>query len=114
MSAADDPTRDPLRVARRFANAFVAYEIGRQNQHTEEVFAETTRKPLRQSLADRPPRLPAGGKVPRARVVNVVSGPRKRKQLTVSVGLVRVDGVSELRLDLQRTRKGWLVSTVRG
>lgn len=104
----------PLDVAERFAMAFVSYEVGSSGRQIETVFKDTTDKDLFDSLVDRPPRQPNGGKVPKAQVVNVVGGPRKKNALEISVGLLRVDGISEVRLDMQRLGRGWVVKTVRG
>lgn len=103
-----------LSVAERFAMAFVSYEVGAAGGPTKKTFRDTADKDLFDSLTERPPRQPAGKKVPKARVVNVVGGPRKEKSMEVSIGLLRVDGLSELRLDMQRLGRGWVVKTVRG
>lgn len=103
-----------LNVAERFAVAFVSYEVGAKGGPVNRVFKDTAQKDLFTSLRKRPPRQPAGGKVPKARVMNVVGGPRKKKAMEVSVGLLRVDGVSELRLEMEKTDRGWVVKTVRG
>lgn len=103
-----------LSVAERFAMAFVSYEVGASGGPIEATFRDTADKDLFRSLTERPPRQPAGKKVPKARVVNVVGGPRKEKSMEVSVGLLRVDGLSELRLDMRRLERGWVVKTVRG
>lgn len=104
----------PKSVSRMFASAFVLYEIGRGNEKTETIFRQTAGKQLVQSLLDRPPRQPAGERVPRAEVANVVEGKRDGKKLTVSVSLVRISGLSELRLDLRKSDNGWRVVSVRG
>lgn len=104
----------PLGVAERFAMAFVSYEVGASGNATDAAFKDTTDKDLYKSLNERPPRQPNGGKVPKARVVNVVGGPRKKESMEVSIGLLRVDGISELRLDMARLGRGWVVKTVRG
>ncbi len=104
----------PLNVARRFADAFVSYEVGKDTRKAQAVFAQTARKPLAKSLADRPPRLPSNGKVPKARVLNVVPGPQDNKQLAVSVAMLRLGVTSELRLQMEQTRLGWFVSEVKG
>lgn len=104
----------PLSVAERFAMAFVSYEVGASGQPTEASFKDTTDTDLFKSLMDRPPRQPKGGKVPKARVVNLVGGPRKKKSMEISVSLLRVDGISEIRLDMARVGRGWVVKTVRG
>lgn len=104
----------PLKVAHRFADAFVSYEVGKSDPKVRRVFSKTATQPLAKSLARRPPRQPAAVKVPRARVLNVVPGPRRGASVSVSVSLLRVGATSELRLQLQQIRKKWLVSDVRG
>ena len=105
----------PLAVARRFAAAFVSYEIGEGISEARTVFRETASPALAKALADRPPRQPASVEVPRAKVLNIVPGPRREKMLAVSVSLLRLGATSELRLDLERTEEGdWLVGDVRG
>jgi hypothetical protein len=108
------PTEPPARVAWRFAQGFVHYEVGQVDQETATVFAETADAALANSLAKSPPRLPAGTKVPEARVLNVVLGERTDKQLTASVSLVRLRAVSEVRLTLKLTPDGWRVAQVLG
>jgi hypothetical protein len=105
---------EPLAVARRFAEAFVAYEIGQGGDEITRAFRSTTAPRLRRSLGDRPPRLPEAARVPRAKVMNVLAGPRRGRELEVSVALSRLRAVSELRLTLRRRDNGWLVSEVRG
>ncbi|MFN8160310.1 MAG: hypothetical protein U0R52_04600 [Solirubrobacterales bacterium] len=104
----------PLRVAERFADAFVNYEVGRSSPAVHEAFSKTATAPLARSLARRPPRQPAGVKVPKARVLNVVPGPHRGGFVAVSVSLLRVGTTSELRLQLQQTARRWRVSDVRG
>ena len=105
----------PLAVARRFAAAFVSYEIGEGISEARTVFRETASPALAKALADRPPRQPASVEVPQAKVLNIVPGPRRDEMLAVSVSLLRLGATSELRLDLERTDDGdWLVGDVRG
>ena len=104
----------PLNVAERFAIAFVSYEVGASGRPIETAFKDTADRDLFDSLMERPPRQPTGSKIPKARVVNVVGGPRKKNAMEVSVGLLRVDGLSEIRLDMKRLGRGWVVKTVRG
>jgi hypothetical protein len=104
----------PLMVAHRFADAFVSYEVGKADPKVRKVFRKTATQPLAKSLAKRPPRQPATVRVPRARVLNVVPGPRSGASVSVSVSLLRVGATSELRLQLQQVRRKWLVSDVRG
>jgi hypothetical protein len=105
----------PARVAWRFAQAFVLYEVGKSNDETAATFAETADPVLAKSLAVSPPRLPTGTKVPEARVLNVVLADRKQKQVTASVSLARLRAVSEVRLTLTQDDKGvWRVLQVLG
>ncbi len=105
---------DAMKVARRFAEAFVVYEVGEQRALARETFDETAAPSLAGALAKRPPRLPEQVKVPQAKVVNLVPGPRRGKAYSVSVSLLRVGVTSELRLELRRNVDGWLVTDVRG
>jgi hypothetical protein len=115
-SGADPVPAGPvaMRVARRFAQAFVYYEIGRRADRAVEVFDETASPNLAEALADRPPRQPAGGEVPKAKVLNLVPGPRRGRSYTVSVSLLRVGVTSELRLEMQKSAGSWTVTDVRG
>jgi hypothetical protein len=103
-----------MKVARRFSEAFVYYEIGERKGRARAVFEETAAPRLANALAGRPPRLPASADVPKARVLNLVPGPRRGKAYTVSVSLLRVGVTSELRLDLMKQGDAWLVTDVRG
>jgi hypothetical protein len=103
-----------MKVARRFAEAFVFYEIGRRSGQTETVFSETAVPALAEALSERPPRLPTGTEVPKAKVLNLVPGPRSGKAYTVSVSLLRVGVTSELRLEMQKVDGDWSVTDVRG
>jgi hypothetical protein len=104
-----------MRVARRFSEAFVFYEIGERPARAKTVFARTATPRLARTLAKRPPRLPAKTKVPKARVVNLVPGPRHGKAYTVSVSLLRVGLTSELRLTLEPGKEGdWRVAEILG
>jgi hypothetical protein len=103
------------KVARRFAGAFVAYEVGGIDSKVRKAFDQTSTKQLSRSLLHRPPRQPASVKVPRAKVVNVVAGPSKGSVYTVSVSLLRVGVTSELRLELEQgVGKKWQVTNVLG
>lgn len=93
------------KVARQFAGAFVLYEIGRKNSQVETIFDQTATPQLARELLRRPPRQPAGVKVPKAKVLNVVAGPHKGDTFTLSVSLLRVGVTSELRLEMQRDPK---------
>jgi hypothetical protein len=103
-----------MKVARRFSEAFVFYEIGERPARAKTVFGETATPQLATALGERPPRLPADTKVPKARVVNLVPGPRAGKAYTVSVSLLRVGVTTELRLELNKKAGQWLVTDVRG
>jgi len=103
-----------MKVARRFSEAFVSYEIGEREERVEVVFGETATPRLAEALSERPPRQPQSAEVPQARVVNLVPGPRAGKAYTVSVSLLRVGLTSELRLELRRKQGSWFVTDVRG
>jgi hypothetical protein len=103
-----------MKVARRFSEAFVFYEIGERPARAKTVFGETAAPRLAEALDERPPRQPADAAVPKARVVNLVPGPRAGRAYTVSVSLLRVGLTSELRLELSRKNGTWLVTDVRG
>jgi hypothetical protein len=103
-----------MRVARRFAEAFVYYEIGKKPDRTEAVFDETTSARLATALEQRPPRQPAGIEVPQAKVLNLVPGPRSGSAYTVSVSLLRLGVTSELRLQIEEQNGDWVVTDVRG
>jgi hypothetical protein len=111
---ATEPTEKPAQVAWDFAQAFVAYEVGSSDKQTESAFASTATKSLAKALASDPPRLPASGKVPKARVLNVVLGTTSKQQVTASVSMVRLRAISELRLTLTRIRDEWRVAQVLG
>jgi hypothetical protein len=114
---AQPPTKasaPPEQVAWQFAQAFVGYEVGRSGRKSDAAFAATATKPLAKALAADPPRLPADGKVPRARVLNVVLGDAGKEQVTASVSLVRLRAISEVRLTLTRTGDEWRVAQVLG
>jgi hypothetical protein len=102
-------------VARRFAEAFVVYEIGGIDTGVRKTFGQTSTKQLSRSLLHRPPRQPAGVEVPQAKVVNVVAGPSHGTTYSVSVSLLRVGVTSELRLELEQgVGKKWQVTNVLG
>jgi hypothetical protein len=103
-----------MTVARRFAEAFVLYEVGEQPERAAAIFERTATPQLAVALAERPPRLPKSGEVPKARVLNLVPGPRRGKAYTVSASLLRVGVTSELRLKMKRQTGAWLVTDVRG
>jgi hypothetical protein len=102
-------------TARRFAQAFVVYEVGGVDGKVRSEFRHTSTKQLSRALLHRPPRQPAAVKVPRAKVVNVVAGPSKDGVYPVSVSLLRVGATSELRLELEQgVGKQWQVTNVLG
>lgn len=113
-AAIDGPTA--IKVAHQFAGAFVLYETGRKAPIVRETFAETATPQLTRSLLRRPPRLPAGVKVPKAKVLNVVAGPQHGDTYTLSVSLLRLGVASELRLEMQADPKTHqpVVADVRG
>ena len=104
------------KVARQFAGAFVLYETGRDDAKVRAAFTATATPQLAHSLLQRPPRLPADVKVPKAKVLNLVPGPKHGDTYTLSVSLLRVGVTSELRIDMQRDDKSgrWQVADVRG
>jgi hypothetical protein len=104
----------PELIAWQFAQAFVGYEVGKSNKKIDSAFALTATKPLVKSLSDDPPRLPSNGKVPQARVLNVVLGAAGKEQVTASVSLVRLRATSEVRLTLTKTHDEWRVAQVLG
>lgn len=104
----------PTQVAWQFAQAFVGYEVGKSTKKTDAAFAATATKPLVKSLAADPPRLPSNGKIPQAKVLNVVLGAASKKQVTASVSLVRLRAISEVRLTLTKTGDQWRVAQVLG
>jgi hypothetical protein len=110
-AGADAP---PDQIAWRFAQAFVAYEVGKVDKEDVTAFQATATGPLADSLGTDPPRLPAGTKVPQAKVLNVVPGAQTGKEMVVSVSLLRLEAASELRLTLRESKKGWRVAGVLG
>ena len=116
-TSSDDPVPagpTAMKVARRFAEAFVFYEVGEKPTRTEAIFDETTSPRLSTALEERPPRQPAGVDVPQARVLNLVPGPRSGSAYTVSASLLRLGVTSELRLEIERVNGDWVVTDVRG
>jgi hypothetical protein len=105
-----------MKVARQFAGAFVLYETGRADAGVRTTFGETASPRLARALLRRPPRLPANVKVPKAKVVNIVPGPRHGDTHTLSVSLLRVGVASELRIDVAQDEKSgeWQVTDVLG
>jgi len=104
-----------LAVAHDFSDAFVVYETGGLDSGVRKAFGATATPELSRALLQRPPRLPASVKVPRAKVLNVVAGPSHDGVYTVSVSLLRVGSTSELRLDMEQLQgKEWRVTNVLG
>jgi hypothetical protein len=100
-----------IEVAREFSGAFVLYETGQTSAKVRAVFHQTATPDLAQALLKRPPRLPANVKVPKAKVLNIVAGPRHGDTYTLSVSLLRVGVTSELRIDMQKTAAATNAST---
>jgi hypothetical protein len=116
-SGADGRPAGPkaLAVAQDFSDAFVVYETGGLDAGVRKAFGATATPELSRALLQRPPRLPASVKVPRAKVLNVVAGPSHDGVYTVSVSLLRVGSTSELRLDMEQLQgKEWRVTNVLG
>lgn len=105
-----------MKVARQFAGAFVLYETGKGGSKVRTAFGETASPQLAHALLHRPPRLPANVKVPKAKVVNIVPGPKHGNTHTLSVSLLRVGVTSELRIDVAQDEKSgeWQVTDVLG
>jgi hypothetical protein len=104
-----------ISVAREFAQAFVAYEVGGTDATVRTAFHATATRELSRSLLRRPPKQPASVKVPRAKVVNVVAAPSHGSVYPVSVSLLRVGVTSELRLEMEKVGKGrWQVVNLLG
>jgi hypothetical protein len=104
-----------MEVAHRFADAFVLYEIGKADARVRSDIAATTSPALTQALLKRPPRLPANVKVPQAKVLNIVPGPKQGDSYTLSISLLRLGATSELRIDMQRDKSGrWQVTDTLG
>jgi hypothetical protein len=115
LAGQPDPAAPPSRVALAFAEAFVAYEVGKADELTTKTFSAVAEDPLAESLVGDPPRLPNGKGVPEAEVLNVVLGKPEGKLVEASVSLVRLRAASELRLTLRDTPdEGWQVSEVLG
>jgi hypothetical protein len=111
-----------LKVAREFAQGFVVYETGGETSGFRDAFKVSAIPQLTKALLQRPPKQPAGVKVPRAKVLNVVAAPSQGSVYKVSVSLLRVGVTSELRLDMERIktagksgkRAEWRVTNVLG
>lgn len=104
-----------IAVAREFAEGFVVYETGGEASAFRRAFAATATPELKKALLRRPPHQPAGLKVPKAKVLNIVAAPSHGTIYPLSVSLLRVGVTSELRLEMeQRKHQGWRVSNVLG
>ena len=113
----DGPPAGPaaIAVARKFADAFVVYETGGEISAVRRTFEATAVPEVTRALLRRPPRQPAGVKVPKAKVLNVVPAPSHDRIYPVSVSLLRVGATSELRLEMEQLKnKQWRVSNVLG
>ncbi|MGN6258927.1 MAG: hypothetical protein ACTHN3_14460 [Solirubrobacterales bacterium] len=114
---ADGPPAGPaaIAVARKFAEGFVVYETGGEKSDYRQAFSATATPELTKALLRRPPRQPAGVKVPKAKVLNIVPAPSHGKIYPLSVSLLRVGVTSELRLEMEQLKnKGWRVTNVLG
>jgi hypothetical protein len=104
-----------MEVAHRFSEAFVLYEVGKVNAGVRSEIAATASPDLTQALLKRPPRMPANVKVPEAKVLNIVPGPKQGNAYTLSVSLLRLGATSELRIDMQKDKSGrWQVTDALG
>jgi hypothetical protein len=116
-ATADGPPAGPaaIAVAHKFAGAFVVYETGGDEDIVRKAFGATATPELTKALMRRPPRQPAGVKVPQAKVLNVVPAPSHGKVYPLSVSLLRVGVTSELRLEMEQLKnKGWRVTNILG
>jgi hypothetical protein len=113
----DGPPAGPaaIAVARKFADAFVVYETGAEKSTVRKAFKATAAPDVTKALLQRPPRQPAGVRVPKAKVLNVVPAPSHDRIYPVSVSLLRVGTTSELRLEMEQLKnKQWRVVNVLG
>jgi hypothetical protein len=116
-AAPDGPPAGPaaIAVARKFADAFVVYEVGSEENSFRKAFKATATPEVVRALMQRPPRQPAGVEVPKAKVLNVVPAPSHERIYPISVSLLRVGATSELRLELEQLKdKQWRVTNVLG
>jgi hypothetical protein len=114
---ADGPPAGPaaIAVARKFAEGFVVYETGGEKSAYRQAFSATATRELTKALLRRPPHQPAGVKVPKAKVLNIVPAPSHWKIYPLSVSLLRVGVTSELRLEMEQLKnQGWRVTNVLG
>ena len=114
--AAGPPAGPPaIAVARKFAEGFVVYETGGEASAYREAFRATATPELKKALLRRPPHQPAGVKVPKAKVLNIVPAPSHGSAYPLSVSLLRVGVTSELRLEMEQLKnQGWRVTNVLG
>ena len=113
----DGPPAGPaaLAVARKFADAFVVYETGGNEDAVRKGFGATATPELTKALMRRPPRQPAAVEVPQAKVLNIVPAPSHGTTYPLSVSLLRVGVTSELRLEMEQLKnQGWRVTNVLG
>jgi hypothetical protein len=113
----DGPPAGPAAIAaaRKFANAFVVYETGGDEDTVRKAFGATAPPELTKALMRRPPRQPAGVEVPQAKVLNIVPAPSHGTIYPLSVSLLRVGVTSELRLEMEQLKnQGWRVTNVLG
>jgi len=113
----DGPPAGPaaIAVARKFADAFVVYETGGNEDSVRKAFGATATPELTKALMRRPPHQPAGVEVPQAKVLNVVPAPSHGTIYPLSVSLLRVGVTSELRLEMEELKnQGWRVTNVLG
>lgn len=104
-----------IAVARKFADAFVVYETGGDTATVRRAFKATAVPQVTKALLQRPPHQPAGVKVPKAKVLNIVAAPSHERIYPVSVSLLRVGATSELRLEMEQLKnKQWRVANVLG
>jgi hypothetical protein len=116
-ASVDGPPAGPaaIAVARKFAGAFVVYETGAEKSTVRKAFKATAVPDVTKALLQRPPRQPAGVKVPKAKVLNIVAAPSHDRIYPVSVSLLRVGTTSELRLEMEQLKnKQWRVVNVLG
>ena len=113
----DGPPAGPaaIAVARKFADAFVVYETGGNEDAVRKGFEATATPELTKALMRRPPHQPAGVEVPQAKVLNIVPAPSHGTIYPLSVSLLRVGATSELRLEMEQLKnQGWRVTNVLG
>lgn len=104
-----------IAVARKFAEGFVVYETGGETSAFRKAFKATATPELSKALLRRPPHQPAGVKVPKAKVLNIVAAPSHGTIYPLSVSLLRVGVTSELRLEMELLKhEGWRITNVLG